>query len=89
MEHTERFHWLLSAEFVRSCTKKRISESTDYSIIADKVTERNSNKEAFLICLRYLRYINLEPRIYETLFNSTHIKGGPTGQTIGKSILEI
>ena len=36
-----------------------------------------------------MRYINREPRIYETFFDSTHIKGRPTGQTIGKTILEI
>ena len=51
--------------------------------------ERYSNKEVLLICLRYLRYINGEPRIYGTFFDSTHIKGRPTGQTIGKIILEI
>ena len=42
-----------------------------------------------MICLRYLRYIKEEPRIYETFLNSTHIKGRSTGQTIGKIILEI
>ena len=42
-----------------------------------------------LICLRYLRYNNGESRIYETFFDSTHIKGPPTGQTIAKRILVI
>ena len=77
------------AEFVRDRIKEHISKSTYYAIIADEVTERYSNKEVLLICLRYLRYINGEPRIYETFFDSTHIKGRPTGQTIGKTILEI
>ena len=38
--------------------------------------------------LRHLRYINGVPRIYETFFDSMHIKGRPTDQTIGKTILE-
>ena len=47
------------------------------------------NQEVLLICLRYLRYTNGEPRVYETFFDSTHIKGQPTGQNVWKSILEI
>ena len=77
------------AEFVRDRTKEHISKSTDYAIIADEVTERYSNKEVLLICLQYLRYIKGDPRTYETFFDSMHIKGRPTGQTIGKTILEI
>ena len=69
--------------------KENISESTYYAIIADEVTERFSNSKVLLICLRYLRYINGEPQIYENFFDSTHIKGRATGQTIGKGILEI
>ena len=36
----------------------------------------------------HLRYINGVPRIYETFFDSMHIKGRPTDQTIRKTILE-
>ena len=42
-----------------------------------------------LMRLRYSRYINGEPWVYEIFFDSTHIKGRPTCQNIGKSILEI
>ena len=77
------------AKFARDRLKEHISESTYYPIIADEVTERYSNKEVLLICLRYLRYIKEEPWIYETFLNSTPITGRSTGQTIGKIILEI
>ena len=61
-------------EFVKDRIKQNISRSTYYAIIPDKVTERYSSMEELLICLRYLRYINGEPPIYETSFNSSHIK---------------
>ena len=76
------------AEFVRDRRKEHISESTYYAIIADEVTEKYSNKEVLRMFLRYSRYINGEPRIYQIFFDSAHIKGQPTGQTIGKTILE-
>lgn len=47
------------------------------------------NQKMLLMRLRYSRYINGEPRVYEIFFFSTHIKGRPTCQNIGKSILEI
>ena len=47
------------------------------------------NQKMLLMRLRYLRYINGESRVCEIFFDSTHIKGRPTGQNIGKSILEI
>ena len=61
-------------EFVKDRIKQNISRSTHYAIIPDKVTERYSSMEELLICLRYLRYINGKPPIYETSFNSSHIK---------------
>ena len=36
-----------------------------------------------------MRYTNEKPRIFGNFFDSTHIKGQPTDQTIGKNILEI
>ena len=72
------------AEFARDCIKEHISKSTYYAIIADEVTERYSNKEVSLICLRYLRYINGEPRIYETFFDSTHIRDDLQVKLLGK-----
>ena len=73
------------AEFVRDRVKEHISELMYDAIIADWVTERYSNKEVLLICFRYLRYINGEPRKYKTFFDSAHIKGRPTGQTTLKA----
>ena len=54
------------AEFVRDHIKDHTSESAYYATIAvtiavDEVTEKYSNKEVLLICLRYLRYVNGEP----------------------------
>ena len=49
------------ADFVRDRIKDHTSESTYYATIADEVTEKYSNKEVLLICLRYLRYVNVEP----------------------------
>ena len=53
------------------------------------VADRYLNEKVLLICLIHLRYINGEPRIYETFFVSTHINGRATDQTIRESILEI
>ena len=69
--------------------KGDISESTYYELIADEVTEKYSNKNLLLICLRYLIYINRKRRTYETFFDSTHVKERSIVQLIGKSILEI
>ena len=60
-----------------------------YKLIADEVTEKYSNKDLLLICLRYLIYVNRERRTYETFFDSTHVKERSIVQLIGKSILEI
>ena len=76
-------------EFVRDRLKGDISESTYYKLIADEVTEKYSNKDLLLICLRYLIYVNRERRTYETFFDSTHVKERSIVQLIGKSILEM
>ena len=67
------------ADFVRDGMKEYISKSTYYAIIADEVTESCSKKKVLLMCLKYLRYIDGEPWIYETFFDSTHVKGPFTG----------
>ena len=53
------------------------------------MADRYWNEKVFLTCLTYLRYTNVESRIYETFFDSTDIKGRLTDQAIGKSIVEI
>ena len=42
-----------------------------------------------LLCLRYVTFQNGLPIIYETLFDSLHINGFPTGQTLGENILSL
>ena len=76
-------------ESVRDRLKGDISESTYYKLIADEVTEKYSNKDLLLICLRYLISVNRERRTYETFFDSTHVKERSIVQLIGKSILEM
>ena len=56
------------AEFIRKRIKDDISEY--YAIIADEVTDRFSNKETLLLCLRYVTFQNGLPIIHETFFNS-------------------
>ena len=71
---------------------KDIVEKTKYfSAIADEVTNRYSNKEVLLLCLRYLN-IDLKigvPVIEITFLDSKHIQGRPTGKFIGNHILKI
>ena len=58
-----------------------------YTIIADEITDRFSNKEIVLLCSYYIRFgANENLCICETFFDSLHIQGRPTGQTIGNSI---
>ena len=75
------------SKFVRS--KIKSDEIPDYyAIIADEITDRFSNKEILLLCLRYIRFCaNEKPYMCETFFDFLHIQGRATGQTIGNSIL--
>ena len=68
------------------CPAKKKDDIPDcYAIIADEVTDRFSDKEMLLLCLRYVRSCgNEKPFICQTLFDSLHIQGRPTGQTIEK-----
>ena len=70
---------------------KRIKEDIleYYAIIADEVTNGFSNKEILLLRLRYVTFQNGLSTIHETFFDSLHINGRPTRQTIGKSILSL
>ena len=42
-----------------------------------------------LLCSRYVTFQNGLPIIYETFFDSLHINGLPTYQTIGENILSL
>ena len=56
-----------------------------YTIIADEVTDRFTNKEILLVCLRFLKLIDGEVCILD----SVYIAGRATGVTIGQYILDM
>ena len=68
---------------------KQIQDFKHYTIIADEVTDRYSNKEILLICFRYLNFTKERPAIEEAFLASTHISGRPTGENIGQHILDV
>ena len=71
---------------------KDIAEETKYfSIIADKVTDRYSNKKNLLLCLRYLNISHKigVPVIEETFLDSNYIQGTPTEKVIGNNMLKL
>ena len=73
------------AKFVRMKFKNIMEKTKYFSIIADEVTDRYSNNEVLLLCLRYLnidRKIGV-PVIEKTFLDSNHIQGRPTGKVIG------
>ena len=53
-----------------------------YALIANKVTDRFSNKEIWLLCLCFVTFQNDLPRIHVTFFDFLHFDGGPTGKTM-------
>ena len=76
-----------SDTFVRPNIKAQLSDY--FAVIADEVTDRFSNSELLLFCLRYVTFHHKKPKICETFFNSLHIQGRPSVQTIGNSILSL
>ena len=52
-----------------------VEEKKYFSIIADKVTDRYSNKKVLLLCLRYLNTIHKidVPVIEETVLDFNHV----------------
>ena len=68
---------------------KQIQDFKHYTIIADEVTDRYSNKEIFLLCIRYLNCTKKRPAIEETFLASTHISGRPTGENIGQHTVDL
>ena len=78
-------------KLVRMKIKDIVEKTKYFSIIADEVTDRYSNKEILLLCLRYLnidRKIGV-PVIEETFLDSNHIQGRPTGKVTGNHILKL
>ena len=59
-----------------------------FSVIADEVTNRLSNSEVLLLCLRYVTFLNEKPKICETFFDSRHIQGRPSGLLIALYLLK-
>ena len=79
------------AKFVQMKIKDIVEKTKYFSIITDEVTDRYSNKEILLLCLRYL---NIDhkigvPVIEETFLDSNHIQGRPTGKVTGNHILKL
>ena len=71
------------------CSNIKAEMSVYFAVTADKVTDRFSNSEVLLLCLRYVTLNNEKPKVCETFFNSLHIQERPSGQTIGNSILSL
>ena len=71
--------------------KDVVEEKKCFSIIADEVTDRYSNKKILFLCLRYL---NIDhkigvPVIEETFLDSSYIQSRPTRKVIGNCILKL
>ena len=74
---------------VRKEIIKQIQDFKHYAIIADEVTDRYSNKEILLLCIRSLNCTKECPAIEEVFLASAHISGRPTGENIGQHILDL
>ena len=68
---------------------KQIQDFKHYTIIADEVTDRYSNKDILLLCIRYLNCTKERPAIKETFLAFTHISGRPTGENIGQHTVDL
>ena len=78
------------AKFVRMKIKDIVEKTKYFSLIADEVIDRYSNKEILLLCLKYLN-INRKicvPVIEETFLDSSHTQGRPIGKVIGNHIFK-
>ena len=65
------------AKFVRMKIKDIVEEKKYFSIIADEVTDRYSNKKILLLCLRYLNIAHKidVPVIEEAVLDFNHVQG--------------
>ena len=79
------------SKFVPIRFKNIVEETKYFSIIADKVTDRYSNKEILLLCIKYL---NIDHKIvvlviWETFLDFNHIQSKPTANVIENHILKL
>ena len=77
------------ADFVRKEIIKQIQDFKHYTIIADEVTDKYSNKEILLLCIRYLNCTKERPDIEEAFLASTHISEKLTRENISQHILDL
>ena len=75
------------ADCVRKKIIKQIQHFRHYTIIADEVKDRYSNKEILLLCIRCLNFTKEHPAIDKGFLASTHTSGRSTGENIGQHIL--
>ena len=71
--------------------KNIVGKTKYFSIIADEVTDRYSNKEILLFCLSFLK-INRKigvPVIEEIFLDSNYVLGSPTWKVIGNHIMKL
>ena len=68
---------------------KAIQDFKHYTLIADMVTDRFSNKEILLLCIGYLNCTKERPAIEKVFLAPTHISGRPTGKNIGQYFLDL
>lgn len=88
MESSKRNNFSCIAQFIRSRIKEIVDRETYHAIIADEVTDKYTNKEVVLVCLRYVNYLNEKPKVEETFFNLFHIHGRTTGNNIAQNIID-
>ena len=77
------------SEFVRDRIRGTLKDHVYYSVIADEVTDRHSNKEIILVCLRFLQTIGKKVIVKESLLDSNHISGRATGKNVAEHIITI
>ena len=78
-----------AALVIKNQIKDMIYSEQFYAVIGDEVTERFTNKEVLLVCLRYLTSMDGEPKVEETFFQSVHMKGRTSGKNLGQNIVEV
>ena len=76
-------------DFVRKEIIKQIQDFKHYTIIADEVTDKYSNKEILLLYIRYLNCTKERPDIEEVFLASTDISEKLTGENISQHISDL
>ena len=68
---------------------KQTQDFKHYTVIADEVRDRYSNKEILLLCIWYPNCTKERPAIEEAFLAPADISGRPTGENIGQHILDL